>query len=298
MSLLAESIFAFIEELSADSVEGYAEARSQLEGERRAPARELVRCSARPTPATTPTCGAAAAAGWPPRAAAAIACREEELERIARRLPADAGGRSRRRGLRSCPTPRARGARPRSAERCGADRGAGAAGPAPRASVVGHWPRARRCGEPKQARWRALRAPPARARPAPRGRPPLPASRRRRPRRPAPLRGPHLDRPHRRPPARRVRRAHPQGARAHGGDGARLRPRGRQRGRDGARPRAPPRRPFATGSPACATCSATSSTIPMPGSSSSWRSGLSRAWRGASHRRRKSPRRPRRRTQR
>src|SRR2546423_11452309 len=29
LSLLAESIFAFIEELSADSVEGYAEARSQ-----------------------------------------------------------------------------------------------------------------------------------------------------------------------------------------------------------------------------------------------------------------------------
>src|SRR5918997_1003120 len=32
LSLLAESIFAYIEELSADSVEGYAEARSQLEG--------------------------------------------------------------------------------------------------------------------------------------------------------------------------------------------------------------------------------------------------------------------------
>ena len=32
LSLLAESIFAYIEELSADSVQGYAEARSRLEG--------------------------------------------------------------------------------------------------------------------------------------------------------------------------------------------------------------------------------------------------------------------------
>ena len=42
LSLLAESIFAYIEELSADSVEGYAEARSRLEGERRRRRRELV----------------------------------------------------------------------------------------------------------------------------------------------------------------------------------------------------------------------------------------------------------------
>src|SRR5919107_1039240 len=42
LSLLAESIFAYIEELSADSVEGYAEARSRLEGERRRRRRELL----------------------------------------------------------------------------------------------------------------------------------------------------------------------------------------------------------------------------------------------------------------
>src|SRR3954447_21297432 len=35
LSLLAESIFAYIEELSADSVQGYAEARSRLGGGRR-----------------------------------------------------------------------------------------------------------------------------------------------------------------------------------------------------------------------------------------------------------------------
>ena len=35
LSLLAESIFAYIDELSADSVEGYAEAQARLEDERR-----------------------------------------------------------------------------------------------------------------------------------------------------------------------------------------------------------------------------------------------------------------------
>ena len=91
-SLLAESIFAFIEELSADSVEGYAEARSHLEGERRRRQRELVVLLLRDPPADDADLRAAAAAvGWRvPRTAAAIACPEEELERIARRLPADA----------------------------------------------------------------------------------------------------------------------------------------------------------------------------------------------------------------
>ena len=51
LSLLAESIFAYIEELSADSVEGYAEARSRLEGERRRRRRELVTLLVRDPPA-------------------------------------------------------------------------------------------------------------------------------------------------------------------------------------------------------------------------------------------------------
>ena len=42
LSTLAESIFAYIEELSADSVEGYAEARSEREGERQRRRRELI----------------------------------------------------------------------------------------------------------------------------------------------------------------------------------------------------------------------------------------------------------------
>src|ERR687883_1693677 len=51
LSLLAESIFAFIEELSAESVEGYAEARSAREDERRRLRRELVRLLVRDPPA-------------------------------------------------------------------------------------------------------------------------------------------------------------------------------------------------------------------------------------------------------
>src|SRR5215207_1689890 len=92
LSLLAESIFAYIEELSADSVEGYAEARSRLEGQRRRRRRELVTVLLRDPPAEQADLRAAAdAAGWSlPRTAAALACREEQLERIAARLPADA----------------------------------------------------------------------------------------------------------------------------------------------------------------------------------------------------------------
>src|SRR5882757_2826932 len=43
LSLLAESIFAYIDELSADSVDGYAEAQSELEDQARRRRRELTR---------------------------------------------------------------------------------------------------------------------------------------------------------------------------------------------------------------------------------------------------------------
>src|SRR5215210_8503354 len=42
LSLLAESIFAYIDELSADSVEGYAQAQREQEGERQRRRRDLV----------------------------------------------------------------------------------------------------------------------------------------------------------------------------------------------------------------------------------------------------------------
>ena len=91
LSLLAESIFAYIEELSADSVEGYAEARSRLEGERRRRRRELVTVLLRDPPAEEAELRAAAdGAGWRlPRTAATLVCQEDQLERLVRRLPAD-----------------------------------------------------------------------------------------------------------------------------------------------------------------------------------------------------------------
>jgi PucR-like helix-turn-helix protein len=92
LSLLAESIFAYIEELSADSVEGYADARSQREGERRRRRSELVTLLVRDPPAAEADMRAVAeAAGWRvPLTAAALACDERRLERLAGRLPIDA----------------------------------------------------------------------------------------------------------------------------------------------------------------------------------------------------------------
>jgi hypothetical protein len=91
LSLLAESIFAYIEELSADSVEGYAEARSKLDDERRRRRRELVAVLLRDPPVEQSDLRAAAvAAGWRlTRTAAAVACSESQLDELARRLPPD-----------------------------------------------------------------------------------------------------------------------------------------------------------------------------------------------------------------
>ncbi len=94
ISALAESIFAYIEELSADSVEGYAQERSQQEGERQRRRRELVGVLLRDPPADAADVTAAAdAAAWSvPRSAAALACPEAHLDRVVRRLPADTLG--------------------------------------------------------------------------------------------------------------------------------------------------------------------------------------------------------------
>lgn len=91
LSLLAESIFAYIDELSADSVEGYAEAQAELEDQRRSRARDLAALLVREPPAEPADLRAAAElASWAlPRRAAALACRMEELGAVARRLPAD-----------------------------------------------------------------------------------------------------------------------------------------------------------------------------------------------------------------
>jgi hypothetical protein len=89
LSLLAESIFAYIDELSADSIDGFAEAQAELEDQGRRRRRELTRLlvAAEPT-APTELAAAAGAARWtlPPRLAA-IACAEGDLDAVARRLP-------------------------------------------------------------------------------------------------------------------------------------------------------------------------------------------------------------------
>ncbi len=92
LSLLAEAIFAYIDELSADSVEGYADAQAEREDERRRRRRELATLLVRTPPADPADIRAAAQrAAWPPPdRAAALACAEEDLTKIARRLPADA----------------------------------------------------------------------------------------------------------------------------------------------------------------------------------------------------------------
>jgi len=92
LSLLAEAIFAYIDELSSDSVDGYAEARAEVEGERQRRRRELVALLLREPPAQAADIHSAAqATGWPlPRAAAALAFEAAGVERVARRLPSDA----------------------------------------------------------------------------------------------------------------------------------------------------------------------------------------------------------------
>src|SRR5215211_5039378 len=71
---LGEAIFAYIDELSAESAEGYAEEQSAAAGERQRLRRRLVRLLAQDPPAGEETVlAAAAAASWPlPRTVAAL----------------------------------------------------------------------------------------------------------------------------------------------------------------------------------------------------------------------------------
>ncbi len=92
LSLLAEAIFAYIDELSADSVDGYAEAQAQVEDVRRRRRQELAALLVREPAADSDDLAAAArAAAWTlPRRAAALACDESELGALAPRLPLEA----------------------------------------------------------------------------------------------------------------------------------------------------------------------------------------------------------------
>jgi hypothetical protein len=92
LGLLAEAIFAYIDELSADSVEGYAQAQREQEGERQRRRRELLALLLRDPPAADPEIRSAAqAAGWRlARSAAPLAVAEGDLARVGRRLSSDA----------------------------------------------------------------------------------------------------------------------------------------------------------------------------------------------------------------
>jgi len=92
MYLLAESIFAYIDELSAKSAEGYALEQSAAAGERRAQRQRLARLLLRDPPADPLDVEEIArAAQWRlPATLAAFAFPEGQSERIVPRLPADA----------------------------------------------------------------------------------------------------------------------------------------------------------------------------------------------------------------
>src|SRR5262249_41591609 len=92
LALLAEAIFAYIDELSADSVEGYAQAQREQEGERQRRRRELLTTLLRDPPAADDELRTAAqSAGWRlPRTAAPLAVAEGGLARVGRRPSADA----------------------------------------------------------------------------------------------------------------------------------------------------------------------------------------------------------------
>jgi hypothetical protein len=95
---LGEAIFAYIDEISAESAAGFAEAQSQAAGESQRRRRALLRLLVQEPPASEETlCTAAQAAGWPlPRRVAAVVAGEDDADataaRLARRIGPEAIG--------------------------------------------------------------------------------------------------------------------------------------------------------------------------------------------------------------
>jgi hypothetical protein len=89
LALLAEAVFAYIDELAADSVEGFSQAQAEVEDLRRRRRRELIALLLADPPADAEDVTAAArAAAWEvPTGLAAMACPEDALARVTRRLP-------------------------------------------------------------------------------------------------------------------------------------------------------------------------------------------------------------------
>ena len=92
LSSLAEAIFAYIDQLAADSVEGYAEALAELEDERSRRRRVLIEMLLRdPPPERADLEAAGRAASWRlPGSVAVLACEPEDLTAVRRRLAPDA----------------------------------------------------------------------------------------------------------------------------------------------------------------------------------------------------------------
>ena len=86
LSLLAESIFAYIDELSAESIEGYAREQAAQAGERQGRRQHLIRLVVEGAPADEVD-QAAKAAGWTlPRTLAVLASEFFDAERLATRV--------------------------------------------------------------------------------------------------------------------------------------------------------------------------------------------------------------------
>jgi hypothetical protein len=90
LNRLAEAIFAYIDGLSVESIEGYAEASRAIEGEReRLRTRLLALLAQHPAAPEEDIKAASRAAGWRlPNVAAMIACAPEDLGRLVPGLPA------------------------------------------------------------------------------------------------------------------------------------------------------------------------------------------------------------------
>ncbi|MEA2210776.1 MAG: hypothetical protein QOF83_724 [Solirubrobacteraceae bacterium] len=86
---LAEAIFAYIDGLSADSVEGYAQAQAELAGERERRRRKLVAALLGRAPGVDPATLANDLAWQLPRSAATLICPSDRLAGLARRLDSD-----------------------------------------------------------------------------------------------------------------------------------------------------------------------------------------------------------------
>jgi hypothetical protein len=88
---LADAIFAYIDELSADSVEGYAQAQQAAAGERERRRRRVLTALLAETPDAKLLRAAAADAEWElPASVALLACEPADLDKTTRRLPVNA----------------------------------------------------------------------------------------------------------------------------------------------------------------------------------------------------------------